>query len=321
MELSGTRHTPLRVYLKAALGSVLAGAGLLAYARWVEPKWLAVERITLALPRLASSFDEYRLVHISDIHMDGWMTAKRLERIVDLINEQEPDLVAITGDFVDDFANHVSGISRPLKRLRAPDGAVAVLGNHDYMNDAAAVRDALCSAGVIDVSNSVHTLCREGWVLHLCGVDCVMEKLDDLAKVLETLWDRKPGCAVLLAHEPDFADNSAATGRFDLQLSGHSHGGQIKLLPFSNTPYIVPLLSRLGFPLVPPLIYRYPSGLYKVGKMYQYTNRGLGVINVRLRLNCRPEVTVITLRASQERKKKQRGEQGRTNRKEPFSRA
>jgi predicted MPP superfamily phosphohydrolase len=125
-----------------------------------------------------------------------------------------------------------------------------------------------------------------------------MEELDDLAKVLETLRDRRPGCAVLLAHEPDFADKSAATKRFDLQLSGHSHGGQVKL-PLLNTPYVVPLLSRLGFSFVPPLIYEYPSGLYEVGRMYQYTNRGLGVIYCRFRLNCRPEVTVITLRAPQ----------------------
>jgi uncharacterized protein len=292
----GAPHTPLSSYLKAALGSVLAGAGVLAYARYVEPYWLAVERVTLALSRLAPPFDGYRVVHISDIHMDGWMTPERLDRIVDLVNEQEPDLVAITGDFVAVSADYVFGISGPLKRLRTPDGVVAVLGNHDHMNDATAVRRALSSAGVIDVSNCVHTLCRNGAVLHMCGVDSVMEELDDLAKVLETLRDRKSGCAVLLAHEPDFADESAATGRFDLQLSGHSHGGQLKLPPLT-APYVVPLLSRLGFSFVPPLIYEYPSGLYEVGKMYQYTNRGLGVIYGRFRLNCRPEVTVITLRA------------------------
>jgi predicted MPP superfamily phosphohydrolase len=68
-------------------------------------------------------------------------------------------------------------------------------------------------------------------------------------------------------------------------------------IPFVETPYIVPLLSRLGFSFVPPLIYEYPSGLYRVGEMYQYTNRGLGVIFARFRLNARPEITVLTLRA------------------------
>ncbi|MDP8951937.1 MAG: metallophosphoesterase [Actinomycetota bacterium] len=298
-KLKGARGAPLGSYLKAAaLGGLLAGAVLLAYARYVEPYWPGVERATLTLPRLAPPFDGYRLVHISDIHMDGWMAPGRLDRIVDLINEQEPDLVAITGDFVAVSAEYAPGISGPLKRLRAPDGAVAVLGNHDHMNDAAAVRRALYLAAVIDVSNRVHTLRRDGSALHLCGVDSVMEGLDDLAGVLEILEHREPGCAVLLAHEPDFADQSAATGRFDLQLSGHSHGGQVKL-PLLNVPYVVPLLSGLGFSFVPPLIYKYPRGLYEVGRMYQYTNRGLGVIYARFRLNCRPEVTLVTLRAPQ----------------------
>ena len=280
-----------RVFLGAALG-----AGVFLYSRYVEPYWVAVERVALTLPRLAPPFDGYRIVHISDFHLDGWMTPERLERVVDLVNEQEPDLVAITGDFVAVSVDYISGLSGPLRRLRAADGVVAVLGNHDHMNDAGAVRRALSSAGVVDVSNGFYTLHRDGAALHVCGVDSVMEGYDRLEEVLEALDDAESGCAVLLAHEPDFADKTAATGRFDLQLSGHSHGGQVRI-PFLKTPYVVPLLSRLGFSFVPPLIYEYPSGLYEVGEMYQYTNRGLGVIYARFRLNSRPEITVLTLRA------------------------
>jgi uncharacterized protein len=284
-----------RVPLGAALGAVV-GAGVFLYSRYVEPYWVAVERVTLPLPRLAPPFDGYRIVHISDFHLDGWMTPERLERVVDLVNEQEPNLVAITGDFVAVSVDYISGLPGPLGKLKATDGVVAVLGNHDHMNDAAGVRRALASAGVVDVSNGVYTLRRDGAALHLCGVDSVMEGYDRLEEVLEALDEAEPGCAVLLAHEPDFADTTAATGRFDLQLSGHSHGGQVRL-PFLKTPYVVPLLSRLGYSFVPPLIYEYPSGLYEVGKMYQYTNRGLGVIYARFRLNSRPEVTVLNLRS------------------------
>jgi uncharacterized protein len=266
------------------------------YSRYVEPYWVAVERVTLTLPRLASPFDGYRIVHISDFHLDGWMTPGRLERVVDLVDEQKPDLVAITGDFVAVSVDYISGLPGPLGNLRAADGVVAVLGNHDHMNDAGAVRRALSSAGVVDVSNGIYTLRRDGVALHVCGVDSVMEGYDRLEEVLEALNDAEPGCAILLAHEPDFAKKTAATGRFDLQLSGHSHGGQVRI-PFLKTPYVVPLLSRLGFSFVPPLIYDYPSGLYEVGEMYQYTNRGLGVIYARFRLNSRPEITVLTLRA------------------------
>ncbi len=284
-----------RVYLGAALGAIV-GVGVFLYSRYVEPYWVAAERVTLPLPRLAPPFDGYRIVHISDFHLDGWMTPERLERVVDLVNEQRPDLVTITGDFVAVSTDYISGLPGPLKKLKATDGVVAVLGNHDHMNDADAVRSALASAGVVDVSNGVYTLRRDGAVLHVCGVDSVMEGYDRLEEVLESLDEAEPGCAVLLAHEPDFADKTAATGRFDLQLSGHSHGGQVRI-PFLKTPYVVPLLSRLGYSFVPPLIYEYPSGLYEVGEMYQYTNRGLGVIYARFRLNSRPEVTVLTLRS------------------------
>lgn len=283
-----------RVAFAAGIGAAL-GAGAFLYSRYVEPYWVAVERVALTLPRLAPLFDGYRIVHISDFHLDGWMTPERLERVVDIVNEQEPDLVAITGDFVAVSIDYISGLPRSLKKLEAADGVVAVLGNHDHMNDAGAVRSALGSAGVVDVSNSVYTLRRDGTALHVCGVDSVMEGYDRLEEVIEAL-DDEPGCAILLAHEPDFADKTAATGRFDLQLSGHSHGGQVRI-PFLKTPYVVPLLSRLGFSFVPPLIYEYPSGLYEVGEMYQYTNRGLGVIYARFRLNSRPEITVFTLRA------------------------
>jgi predicted MPP superfamily phosphohydrolase len=270
--------------------------GGLVYAREVEPYWVAIERVELTLPRLAPPFDGYRIAQISDIHLDGWMTPERLEHIVDLLNEQEPDLVAITGDFVAVSADYISGLTEPLRRLRAPDGAVAVLGNHDYLNDADAVRRALSLAGIVDVSNAVYTLRRDEAVLHLCGVDSVMAGYDRLDEVVSALEDAEPGCAVLLAHEPDFADESAATGGFDLQLSGHSHGGQVNI-PFLGSP-LVRILPLLGASFVPPLIYKYPRGLYKMGEMYQYTNRGLGVVYARFRLNCRPEITVFTLRSS-----------------------
>jgi uncharacterized protein len=283
------------VSLGAAL-SAAVGVGVFFYSRYVEPYWVAVVRVTLTLPRLAPPFDGYRIVHISDFHLDGWMTPGRLERVVDLVDEQKPDLVAITGDFVAVSVDYISGLPGPLGNLRAADGVVAVLGNHDHMNDAGAVRRALSSAGVVDVSNGIYTLRRDGVALHVCGVDSVMEGYDRLEEVLEALDAAEPGCAILLAHEPDFADKTATTGRFDLQLSGHSHGGQVRI-PFLKTPYVVPLLSRLGYSFVPPLIYEYPSGLYEVGEMYQYTNRGLGVIYARFRLNSRPEVTVLNLRS------------------------
>jgi predicted MPP superfamily phosphohydrolase len=133
----------------------------------------------------------------------------------------------------------------------------------------------------MELRNAVKTLRRGDAMLHLCGVDSVLEGVDRLDRVLEALPEG--GAAVLLAHEPDFADTSAGTNRFDLQLSGHSHGGQVSL----------PLLRSA---VLPRLSHRYPRGLYRVGGMFLYTNRGLGT-HPRFRFGCRPEITVFTLRA------------------------
>ena len=91
------------------------------------------------------------------------------------------------------------------------------------------------------------------------------------------------GASIMLAHEPDVADRTAETGKFDLQLSGHSHGGQV------NLPFV-----KL---LTPPMGHKYPVGQYQIGDLIQYTSRGVGTSGIRVRFNCRPEITVLTLHA------------------------
>lgn len=213
------------------------------------------------------------------------MTRDQLDHIVAMVNAQAPDLVAITGDFVthgplDALA---PALIEPLRQLEAQDGSVAVLGNHDHWTDPAGVRQILRESQIRDVSNGVFTLDRGDSRLHVAGVDDHWEAMDRLDAVLAQLPD--DGAAVLLAHEPDFADISAPVGRFDLQISGHSHGGQV-ILPF------------LGPPRVPYLARKYPLGQYQVGTMIQYTNRGVGTVLPAVRFNCRPEITVFTLRST-----------------------
>src|SRR4051812_22558880 len=271
----------------AVLGGALLLGGGLAYARKVEPEDVEVTSVSLVLPRLEARFDGYQIAQISDFHTDNWMSPGRVLRLVNLVNAEEPDLVAITGDFATysrfrSLIRHALGLVAPLHRLHAPDGVVAVLGNHDYKTDARAIRRVLARSGVIELCNTALTLRRDGAALHLCGVDDMQEGTVDLDLVLRRLPEE--GAAVLLAHEPDFANESAVAGRFDLQLSGHSHGGQVGL----------PLIRFL---FLPKLSRRYPSGLYRVGSMYLYTNRGLGA-HPRIRFNCRPEITVFTLRSS-----------------------
>ena len=256
----------------------------LLYAREVETRRVEVKRVALTLPRLSPEFDGYRVVQIGDLHLDDWTRPERLSGITRKVNEQRPDLVAITGDFASYSAEEFDTrrLVGALRALRARDGCVAILGNHDYLTDVTLVRRCIRDGGVAELSNSVLTLRRGGAALHVAGIDDVMEGRSRLDLVLRRLPEE--GAAILLAHEPDFADVSSATGRFDLQLSGHSHGGQIGL----------PLLRRL---VLPPFSQRYTRGLYEVGEMALYTNRGLGFVHLRARLLCRPEITVFTLRS------------------------
>lgn len=266
-----------RKSLAALLGVTLAGA--FAYARYIEPGWTQVRYLRLRLPRLGKAFHGYMIAQIGDIHLGSWMTRERLQANIDIINAIRPDLVAITGDFVDRRTfYHPDDLIAPLRSLNPVDGTLAVLGNHDYRLNPYTIRQALAASGIIELANRVHTLQRGEDQLHIAGVDNVMMRQDCIDVVLDQL--PASGAVVLLAHEPDFADVSASTGRFDLQLSGHTHGGQIRLP---------------GFMVRPELGNRYPMGRYQVGEMVQYTNRGLGMIAPFLRFNARPEITVFIL--------------------------
>lgn len=279
-----SRRAFLKTALASAIGAPLLGLGSFVYARDVEPGWIAVTPMHLKLPRLDAEFDGYRVVQISDIHIGGWMSRGRLTEIAALINRQRPDLVVVTGDFVTYKPQKFAvDIAAALNTLQPRDAALAVLGNHDHWTNAGIVRRIIRDSGMIDVSNAVHTLRRGSAMLHIAGVDDYWVGKADLERVLKRL--PSSGAAILLAHEPDFADISAASGRFDLQLSGHSHGGQV----------IIPLL---GPPVLPPYGRKYPAGRYQVGNMIQYTNRGVGMVHPQVRFNCRPEITVFTLEAA-----------------------
>lgn len=268
---------------RLAGAAALLGAGGLLYAREVEPRRLEVVRPELTLPRLAAAFDGYRVVQIGDLHLDDWSRPARLDRIAEMVNAERPDLIVVTGDFASYSARRLDTgrLVGALRRLSAPDGVLAILGNHDYLTDVKLIRRCIREAGLTELLNEFITLRRGDSELHVAGVDDVMEGRSRLDLVLRGL--PVSGAAVLLAHEPDFADVAAATGRFDLQLSGHSHGGQVR----------VPLLGRA---VLPPFSQRYTRGLHRVGGMLVYTNRGLGTVHARLRFGCRPEITALTFR-------------------------
>lgn len=281
-----TRRDFLRVLRVAAidLGVVIAGGA--AWSYFIEPALPQVENVRLRLPRLMPAFFGIRLAQISDIHMGGWMNAERFAHVVELTTRENPDILLLTGDFLighdvdSNLEEQLQEIINVLSPVTKTVPTFGILGNHDYWTDHRAVREMLASCAVKELSNSVFTLSRNSETLHLCGVDDVWEGHARLDQVIDSLKDSS--AAILLAHEPDFADVSAPTNRFDLQVSGHSHGGQI-VFPF------------IGPPILPHLGQKYPSGLYQVGNMLQYTNRGVGMARLPVRFNCPPEITIFHL--------------------------
>jgi uncharacterized protein len=273
----------------AAATSVLA---IGADAALFEPNHPVVTRIDIPLLRLPREFDGFTIAQLSDFHYDPYFSVIPIRKAVFLANTLNPDLVVLTGDFVSApvasksaHANQASLQAYPcsdvLEKLRAKHGVWAVLGNHDAATNSDHVTEALKQAGIQVLSNSAAPIERSGRRFWLAGVEDVLNGRPDMRTALRGIPADEP--VVLLVHEPDFADRSVHHS-IDLQLSGHSHGGQIR----------IPLL---GAPYLPPMGRKYPKGLRKVGNLTLYTNVGLGTLYIPVRFACAPELTFITLRS------------------------
>ncbi|MCK6578699.1 MAG: metallophosphoesterase [Anaerolineae bacterium] len=271
----------LSTLIKAAALASAGAAGALIYAHRAADRLTVTPKSFLhsAVPR---AFHGYRIAQFSDIHIDETRrSVERLHRAVDAINAAAPDLIVCTGDFVTQrFRLHPHDLTEALRRLRAPDGVLAILGNHDHRYNRLITQRALAEVGITELENAFTTLRRGADALHIAGVDSMVRQRARLDAVLAAL--PADGMAILLAHEPDYADIAAASGRFTLQLSGHTHGGQINL----------PLARQLGLPVYGR---RYIGGFYNVRGMWLYVNRGIGTSGVPLRLRARPEITIFTL--------------------------
>lgn len=269
------RRQFLRLTCSGLMAASAACVSVPAYALLLEPFWLSLERVRIPWKSLLSRPNSLRIAFLSDLHRGPDVEQEHIARAVALARETAPDLVLLGGDFVAGSADYADSCAQELARLRAPLGIYACLGNHDYWTDAERVTAALQRAGV-------RVLCNEGieiteglWV---AAVDDVWEGQPSLESALNGM--PAGATAILLAHEPDYADTVAADGRVALMLAGHTHGGQV-------------WLPLIGPPILPYLGQRYPAGLYQVGEMALYVTRGVGLIAPRVRFNCRPEVTLI----------------------------
>lgn len=281
-------------------GGVVAVAGGAAFGTdgYLESYRLQLKRIEIPLPRLPHAFDGFTIAQLSDFHWERRFSAIPIRKSVELVNNLNPDLIVLTGDFVTVgfFEHHSHAVlhsaeraipcAEVLSQLRARFGKYAVLGNHDAGSNPALVTDALQSHGIPVLKNISVPIEHGSARFWLAGIDDVLEAQPDLGAAVEKIPAGET--TILLAHEPDFADEAALTPVVDLQLSGHSHGGQI-------------WIPGIGAPWLPPLARNYPRGLYKIENLILYTNVGIGTIRAPIRINCVPEVTLITLRSGREK--------------------
>jgi predicted MPP superfamily phosphohydrolase len=281
-----------RRFLKACAGGAL---GLALYSGEIARHWIDVTYHVVGLPGLHHAFDGMRIVQLSDIHLDDFTEPFFLRHVVTVVNQLRPEAVFLTGDFVSEgFASRNYSVEAAwlcgaiLRELDCKD-RYAVMGNHDVGVGAQKVTAALRENGTTVLRNSFVPIERGGARFWLAGLDDpVIGEPDPEKTIPAAIRNVAHEPVVLLCHAPDYADTllRLPSGQAaSLMLSGHTHGGQVRL----------PVLGPIE---LPPMGRKYVEGLFRLGNMQLFVNRGIGTIGVPFRLNCPPEITVLTLRAA-----------------------
>ncbi len=272
------------------LAATVGVAALAADTALIEPNRPRIVRQEIALRRWPERLEGFTVALLSDFHYDPYFSVHPLRSAISMVNALHPDLIVLTGDFVSvPFTGNVAAgaaaaepCAQLLRQMQAPYGLWAVMGNHDVFTDSDRVTSLLRAQGIQVLVNQAVPIESKGARFWLAGIDDALAGDADLDATLQKVPTAE--ATVLLAHEPDYADR-VAHYPVDLQLSGHSHGGQVRL-PFLR-PLYLPALAR-----------KYVWGLYQIGELTLYTNAGLGTVDLPIRWNCPPEITLLTLRRS-----------------------
>jgi predicted MPP superfamily phosphohydrolase len=273
----------------------IGALGLALYSGEIERHWLEIIPRDALIPGLPADFDGVKVVQFSDVHLDEFTEPFFLRHAVHQINQFDPDLIFITGDYITrEFGTRKFAVGAAWQCANILQGLhcrriYAVLGNHDIDVDAKSVSTALRDNGITLLRNSYIPLERGKSRIWLAGLDDPVSghPIPDHAvpAVIRNIPDEP---VILLCHSPDFGRDLStlpAGQAVSLMLSGHTHGGQIRL------PFLGPVVLPIGGKL-------FPEGHYRLGRMQLYVNRGLGTVGVPFRLDCPPEITLHTLRTA-----------------------
>jgi uncharacterized protein len=264
-----------------ATGAIVAIAGLGHRARHEAPYRPVLERIELRVPPGVQIPPRLRIGFVADTHLGSVIRPPDVDRALALLLSAEPDLLLFGGDYVSESPRHITEAAAVLGNVARATrfGSLAVLGNHDYANGAARMTTALENHGIRVLRNESVRIGDDSGELWLAGIDDALLGSPDLERAFASVPSRAR--AIALWHEPDWAEHVERRGAF-MQLSGHSHGGQVRL-PIAGT-VAVPAGGR-----------RFVNGLNMAAGMPVYTTRGVGVYRPPVRFCCPPEVTLVTL--------------------------
>ena len=273
------------------LASLLLTAGTLFYSYDMEPKTLTVTRHHITSSTIPHGFDGKTILQFSDVHLGKNYTHDQLRTLVNCINQEQPDIVVFTGDLIDNFnqyGSHRKGAQPILAQIQAPLGKYAVFGNHDRGGGGSRLyKQYMEGAGFTVLVNEARKITADdGESITISGLDDFLLGNPDIPQALQPL--QMEDFNLLLVHEPDIAD-LIMSYPVDLQLSGHSHGGQVQI-PWFGTIY------------TPPLAKKYVEGWYAIDGVTEqnkplrlYVNRGIGTTELPFRFLSAPELTVIQL--------------------------
>lgn len=258
------------------------------YGKYIEPRLISFTNHSLQSPLIPYSFNGVKIIQFSDLHLGYYYSLKQLTTVVKKINEIQPDIVLFTGDLIDNYQTYAETpfVSSILQNIHAPLGKFSIYGNHDHGGYGTEYYYQIMQESGFEVLQNKQKRIRmlDGSAIAIFGIDDMILGKPNINELLQHVKDEL--YTIVLVHEPDVA-TQIAHFPVNLQLSGHSHGGQVQI-PFFG-PIVTPYLAE-----------RYVEGFYDVTETYKlllYVNRGLGMTRLPFRFFARPEISVFTLQS------------------------
>ena len=246
-----------------------------------EANSLSLERVNIDLERLPKNLDGFKIIHLSDIHHSPFTNIEHIKRAVKIANRLKPDMFVLTGDYVSHETQYIAPVAKVLGKLRSEFGTYACLGNHDHWTDEASVTGHFREEGINVLINEGFRFEGRGGSFWLAGVDDHMVGLTDVPAALKGSYPDE--MKLLLAHNPIIFRKAVRAG-VDLTLSGHTHGGQVKIRDDEKR-----ILPRR----------RLSSGLHRRKSSQIYITRGIGTVVLPVRYQCPPEISLLTMRSAE----------------------